>query len=73
MQSDPGITAFTLAPAAVSMFGRLIMFLEFECFLLPGFCFMPGAQQRIFKLTKNMGSNKRNKFNYFYHKNTHTG
>lgn len=36
----------------ISVFESLIMFLEFKCFLLPGFCFMPGAQQRIFKLTK---------------------
>lgn len=36
----------------ISVFESLIMFLEFECFPLPGFCFMPGAQQRIFKLTK---------------------
>lgn len=57
----------------ISVFRSLIMFLEFECFPLPCFCFMPGAQQRIFKLTRNMGSNRHDKTNYFYHKNTHTG
>lgn len=57
----------------ISVFRSLVMFLEFECFLLPCFCFMPGAQQRIFKLTRNMGSNRHDKTNYFYHKNTHTG
>lgn len=57
----------------ISVFESLIMFWEFERFPLPGFCFMPGAQQRIFKLTKNTGSNRHNKINFFYHKNTHTG